>query len=338
MSINQAIPERAPIDADTFRAEVLPSARPVVLRGQVADWPIVRAARESAHALADCIRGYDRGIQSVIVEAPASTDGRLFYRDGLEGFNFERKRGGISATIDRLLALADEPDPRRIFIESMPTDEYLPNFAAEHPMSLLDPRVRPRIWIGNVITVQTHYDLFYNIACVVGGRRRFTLFPPEQVTNLYTGPLEYTPAGAPLSMVPPYDPDLGRFPRFAEAMRHAVTAELEPGDALYIPFGWWHHVQSLTRFNALVNYWWNDAAQYGSPYGALLHAALALRDLPDDQRAVWRALFDNYVFTDAEVALGHLAPEKRGLLGPPSPKRLQDVRSLLAQAFGKNQG
>ena len=38
------------------------------------------------------------------------------------------------------------------------------------------------------------------------------------------------------------------------------------------------------------------------------------------------------------VALGHLAPEKRGLLGPPSPKRLQDVRSLLAQAFGKNQG
>jgi hypothetical protein len=338
MSINKAIPERAPVDADIFRSEILPSGQPVVLRGQVADWPIVRAARESSRALADCIRGYDRGVQSVIVEAPASTGGRLFYRDGLDGFNFERKRGGISATIDRLLALADEQDPPRIFIESMPTDEYLPNFAPAHRMELLDPRVRPRIWIGNAITVQTHYDLFYNIACVVGGRRRFTLFPPEQVTNLYTGPLEYTPAGAPLSMVPPYDADLARFPRFAEALRHAVTAELEPGDALYIPYGWWHHVQSLTPFNALVNYWWNDAPQFGSPYGALLHAALALRDLPDDQRAVWRALFDNFVFTNAEVALGHIAPDKRGLLGPPSQKRLQEVRSLLAQAFGKTPG
>ena len=338
MSINKAIPERAPVDADIFRSEILTSGQPVVLRGQVADWPIVRAARESSRALADCIRGYDRGVQSVIVEAPASTGGRLFYRDGLDGFNFERKRGGISATIDRLLALADHQDPPRIFIESMPTDEFLPNFAPEHRMELLDPRVRPRIWIGNAITVQTHYDLFYNIACVVGGRRRFTLFPPEQVTNLYTGPLEYTPAGAPLSMVPPYDADLARFPRFAEALRHAVTAELEPGDALYIPYGWWHHVQSLTPFNALVNYWWNDAPQFGSPYGALLHAALALRDLPDDQRAVWRALFDNFVFTNAEVALGHIAPDKRGLLGPPSQKRLQEVRSLLAQAFGKTPG
>jgi hypothetical protein len=338
MSINTAIPERAPVDADIFRSEILPSGKPMVLRRQVADWPIVRAGRESSRALADCIRGYDRGIQSVVVEAPASTGGRLFYRDGLNGFNFERKRGGISATIDRLLALADEQDPPRIFIESMPTDEFLPDFAPAHRMELLDPRVRPRIWIGNAITVQTHYDLFYNIACVVGGRRRFTLFPPEQVTNLYTGPLEYTPAGAPLSMVQPYDADLERYPRFAEALRHAVTAELEPGDALYIPYGWWHHVQSLTPFNALVNYWWNDAPQFGSPYGALLHAALALRDLPDDQRAVWRALFDNFVFTNAEVALGHIAPDKRGLLGPPSQKRLQEVRSLLAQAFGKTPG
>jgi hypothetical protein len=183
--------------------------------------------------------------------------------------------------------------------------------------------------------VQTHYDLYYNIACVVGGRRRFTLFPPEQVGNLYPGPLEYTPAGTPLSMVPLHEPDLGKYPRFTEALRHAVTAELEPGDALYIPFGWWHHVQSLTPFNALVNYWWNDGPQYGSPYGVILHAALVLRDLPADQRAVWRALFDTLVFTDAETALGHLSPGQRGLLGPPTLERMQKVRAMLAQAFNR---
>ena len=84
-----------------------------------------------------------------------------------------------------------------------------------------------------------------------------------------------------------------------------------------------------------MNYWWNDGPQYGSPYGVILHAALVLRDLPADQRAVWRALFDTLVFTDAETALGHLTPEQRGLLGPPTLERMQKVRAMLAQAFSR---
>ena len=335
MSASGAIAERGPVDAATFRAEILSAAQPVVLRGQVADWPMTRAGRESPQALADCIRRFDRGAAVDVLEAPASTGGRLFYRDGLRGFNFERQRAQVGATLDRLLALAGEPEAPRLFIESIPTDEYLPEFGASHTMPLLAASVRPRIWIGNAVTVQTHYDLYYNIACVVGGRRRFTLFAPEQVANLYPGPLENTPAGTPLSMVPLHEPDLAKYPRFAAALRHAVSAELEPGDALYIPFGWWHHVQSLTPFNALVNYWWNDGPQYGSPYGVVLHSALVLRDLPADQRAVWRALFDTLVFTDAETALGHLTPEQRGLLGPPTLERMQKVRAMLAQAFSR---
>jgi len=335
MTAGGPITERAPVDPATFRAEIVSAAQPVVLRGQVADWPMVRAGRESPQALAQCIRGFDRGATVEVLEAPASTGGRLFYRDGLKGFNFERQKSQVGATLERLLALAGQPDAPRLFIESIPTDEYLPGFGATHVMPLLDAQVRPRIWIGNAVTVQTHYDLYYNIACVVGGRRRFTLFAPEQVANLYLSPLEYTPAGTPLSMVPLHEPDLAKYPRFAEALRHSVSAELEPGDALYIPFGWWHHVQSLTPFNALVNYWWNDGPQYGSPYGVILHAALVLRDLPADQRAVWRALFDTLVFTDAETALGHLTPEQRGLLGPPSLERMQKVRAMLAQAFNR---
>src|SRR3546814_2525666 len=51
-------------------------------------------------------------------------------------------------------------------------------------------------------------------------------------------------------------PDLTRYPRFAEALAHAMTAELEPGDAIYIPGLWWHDVQAAGPFNVLVNYWW----------------------------------------------------------------------------------
>ena len=45
---------------------------------------------------------------------------------------------------------------------------------------------------------------------MVAGRRRFTLFPPEQVANLYIGPLDLTPAGQPVSLVDQAQPDLVR--------------------------------------------------------------------------------------------------------------------------------
>jgi hypothetical protein len=251
----------------------------------------------------------------------------------MSGFNFTRGPGHISATLERLLALPDDPEGTALFIESMPTADFLPGFADAHAMPFVDPQFGPRIWIGNRVKVQTHFDLKYNIACVVGGRRRFTLFPPEQIPNLYPGPLEYTPSGTPVSMVPFGNPDPERFPRYAEALRHAQTAELGPGDALYIPYGWWHHVESLTPFNVLVNYWWNDAPRLGSPYDVLLHAALSLRDLPSDQRKFWSAMFGHFLFTDPETSMQHLAPDKRGLFGPPSPQRIQEVRKILAQAF-----
>jgi hypothetical protein len=309
-----------------------------VLKGVVDHWPAVQAARESPRALADHIRRFDRGRAASIIELPAAAKGRLFYREDMSGLNFTRYAAPIGPTLDRLLSLQDATNPVSVFIESMITEEFLPEFAAAHPMPLLDPMYGPRIWIGNRITVQTHYDLLYNIACVVGGRRRFTLFPPEQIANLYMGPLDFTPAGAPVSMVALKDPDLARYPRFAEAMRHAVSAELEPGDGLYIPYAWWHHVESLTPFNVLVNYWWNSAPKLGSPYAVLLHAAMSLRDLPADQRAVWSTIFDVLVFSDPDTALGHLAPTQRGLLGPPSAQRLRDVRNILAQAFSRSPG
>ena len=52
------------------------------------------------------------------------------------------------------------------------------------------------------------------------------------------------------------EPDLGRHPRFAEALASAQVAEMEPGDALFLPSMWWHHVESMSSFNLLVNYWW----------------------------------------------------------------------------------
>jgi hypothetical protein len=327
------IPVLQGVTRQDFESRMVSAGRPVLFKGLVADWPLVRAARESRSALAKAITAYDAGRQPFVIEAPASTDGRIFYRDDLSGFNFTRKPAGIAATLDRLLQLAESTNAPAVFLESLPAHAYLPGFAAAHRMPLLDARVEPRVWIGNAVKINTHFDLSYNIACVAGGRRRFTLFPPEQIGNLYVAPLDFTPSGAPVSLVQLTKPDLSRFPLFADAMRHACQAELEPGDALYIPFGWWHHVESLTPFNVLVNYWWDGAPDFGAPHGALLHALLTIRDLPADQRAVWESVFKQLVFTDPEVALAHLLPQERGMLGPPSAERTRKLRETLAREF-----
>jgi hypothetical protein len=333
MSELAKLPVRPGVDRRIFESEIVPAAKPVVLKDVAAHWPIVRAAKESPSALADVIKRLDVGRQPHVIEAPANTQGRIFYSDDLTGFNFTRLPASLSATVDRLLRLAQTPDPPAIFIESMAANPYLPDFAAAHQMPLLDETAEPRVWIGNAVKVNTHFDLAYNIACVVGGRRRFTLFPPEQIDNLYLAPLDFTPSGAPVSLVQFTSPDHARFPRYVEALRHARQAELEPGDGLFIPFGWWHHVESLMPFNVLVNYWWNAAPDYGPPHGALLHAVLTIRDLPPDQRAVWASMFQLLVFSDPERALGHLPPAQRGFLSPPSAQRTRRIRDMLAADF-----
>ena len=59
-------------------------------------------------------------------------------------------------------------------------------------------------------------------------------------------------------------PDFDRFPRFAAALDAAEEAELSPGDAIFIPKHWFHHVEALDLFNVLVNYWWDASETSGT--------------------------------------------------------------------------
>ena len=106
---------------------------------------------------------------------------------------------------------------------------------------------------------------------------------------------------------------------------------LEPGDAIYIPYGWWHGVESLEAVSILVNYWWAPGVPDGvaSPYDGLLQALLSFRHLPADQRAVWRTMLDYYVFECGGDPAGHLPPAAKGILGPASPALFDRMRAIL---------
>jgi hypothetical protein len=325
------------VDAAIFQNEIVPRNEPAVLRGAIRDWPAVQAGLRSNRALADYIKGFDRGQPVETLIGDPAIKGRFFYEEGLKSLNFVRKPEQIGASLERLLAHVDDAEPPALFIQSASIPDSLPGFADANALALANPTAVPRIWVGNSVTVTTHYDLSDNIACVVGGRRRFTFFPPEQIRNLYVGPIHYTLAGQPVSLVSLEEPDLARYPRFAEAMAAAQVAELEPGDAVFIPYFWWHHVKSLERFNVLVNYWWNAAEPgFGSPYDALLHAFLTLRTLPPNQRAAWRAVFDHYVFETGGDPVEHLPPDARGALGAMTPALAAQIRAGLLRRLNRS--
>ena len=212
-----------------------------------------------------------------------------------------------------LLRHREAERPFGVAMQAIPAPEILPGLQEDNPNPFVPAGVPARLWIGNQVTVAPHFDVADNLACVTAGRRRFILFPPEQTANLYPGPLDVTPATVPISMVSLDEPDLERFPRYREALDAALMAELEPGDAIYIPYLWWHGVQSLSRFNVLTNYWWNrDAIAARYPYVPLLHLTYMLyRGMPPQHRNAWRALYNHYVFEDGGDPMAPLSPQHR---------------------------
>ena len=324
------------VDDRCFREEIVAANHPVVLKGLVRDWPAVSAAT-SSEAAADYLSRFDSGAIAEAFVGPPAMGGRYFYAADMRGFNFERRSGPFGALVREIARLGDAEGAPRVYVGSAPIAQVLPGFDRDNAMTLLSPGLAASfIWVGNRSEVSAHFDLSDNIACVVAGRRRFTLFPPDQVRNLYVGPLDHTMAGQPASMVPLNDPDPARFPRFAEALAAARTTELGPGDAIYIPTLWWHHVEALSPFNMLVNYWWEDPpALAGRAFEAMVHAILAMGDISPERRDAWRALFDYYVFQRSGAPADHLPPEHRGILGPRTPQLRERIRQFLLRALSR---
>lgn len=317
---------------------LLVSHRPLVLRGLVAHWPLVRAANHSPREAAAHLKTFERrpGPPAVVTVAPPEARGRIFYNEDLSGFNFRREQVPLGVVLDTLLKYIDTQAPPAIYVASTTIDTWLPGFQDANALELPGRTPLASIWIGNRTRIAAHQDLPQNIACVAAGRRRVTLFPPAQLPNLYVGPLDFTPAGQPVSLVDFAAPDLARFPRFAEAMRHAMVVELMPGDAILIPSMWWHHMEALEPFNVLVNYWWREApAWMDTPMNALMYALMSIRDLPDEERRVWQEMFRHYVFEPGEATHGHIPEHARNTLSPLDESRARELRARLLQRLNR---
>ncbi|MET0289660.1 MAG: cupin-like domain-containing protein [Pseudoxanthomonas sp.] len=308
-------------------------AQPVVVRGLCRDWPLVVTANRSAGDFARALAALDTGVAVDVLELAAETDGVVGYNAAMDGFNYRHFKLPVREALMGLAARNQRTPPVGVALQSALIADCIPGFLQDHPMPCLPASwAQPRLWLGNRVTTPAHFDASHNLAVVACGRRRFTLFPIEQIDNLYIGPLDFAPTLSAMTVARLNPPDLQRFPRLATALRHAMTVELCPGDALYMPPLWWHQVESLEPLNALVNYWWTPpqaaAPAPMSGLGALSHAALALRQLPAAERAAWRVLFEHYVFADADP-VAHLPLDRRGMLGTLEADALEQARARI---------
>ncbi|MDJ0812246.1 MAG: cupin-like domain-containing protein [Woeseiaceae bacterium] len=328
----QKIEEWQNVDRAVFENEIFPAKRPAVLRGLLREWPAVRAARESRQSSVEYFKRLDTGTAVTAMIGPPEIEGRFFYTDDFQGFNFGSQSVSISTALDTFLSLAEDPQPPAIALQALHVPDILPSFLGDNAMPLLDSVIAPRLWMSNRSIVATHFDNNHNIAAVVCGSRRFTVFPPEQLSNLYLGPLLKTPGGTPISTVDLREPDFDRFPRFREALESAQETVLEPGDAVYIPILWWHGVESLEPLNILANYWWDDALPANhKPILALMHTIAIMSGLPEDQREVWRAFFDYFAFRKDGDPAAHLPSDLRDVLGDLSTSDRGEVLAFIAE-------
>lgn len=310
--------------------DVLTSTRPLVLKGLVADWPFVLAGQRSLQDAMEYLgRFYDGATVGAFFGAP-EIEGRVFYNDDMTGFNYEPAMLKLDAFLQKIRQHKDDDKAPALYIGSTTVDTCLPGFRDENDLDFGELNPLASIWMGNRTRIAAHYDLPDNIACNVVGHRRFTLFPPAEIENLYPGPIDFTPAGQTISLVDFHKPDFGKFPKFREALKGAEVAELEPGDAIFIPSMWWHHVEALDSYNVLINYWWRQSPAYmGPPIDVLMHALLTIRDMPAAQRKAWQGIFNHYVFEAGEATVSHIPEHRRGVLAPMNERRARALRAHL---------
>ncbi|MEJ1960294.1 MAG: cupin-like domain-containing protein [Gammaproteobacteria bacterium] len=324
--IEGSSPDRLPL------AELLAQAEPVVLKGLVRDWALVQAGLRSDDEAMSYLRSFYNGRTVGTYFGAPDIGGRLFYNDAVTELNFDVRRAPLDEVLDHIRKHLGEAQPPTFYIGSTTIDACLPGLRNENDLPFRDHGFDPlaSIWIGNRTLVSCHHDAPNNLACCVVGRRRFTVFPPEQIANLYPGPLDPTPGGQAISMVDFANPDFDRYPAFRDAIAAGRIAEMEPGDALFLPSLWWHQVQSLSAFNVLINYWWSTSPKFmGTPMNVLHHALMSLRDRPEKEKLAWKAVFDYYVFGPSTRAGEHLPAPARGELGPMDDDTARQIRAML---------
>jgi len=232
------IERRSELSVDEFERDYLARGLPVVLTGYTTKkWPLMRLSREE--------------LKNVLGTAQGVVVNEDYIKDSAS-----LKRGTIAMTyaefIDRLDSNPLSKSGVPLYMANSPVPESLYPFIEYPPYYPREVYQVPKLWLGAAGTYSgLHRDGTDNLYVQVWGRKRFLLASPDQWRCFYTWSTDLK-GGLEGCDVDPENPDLKKFPLFAQA--HIVKVDLGPGDMLYLPEGWFHHVRSL-ELSLSINFW-----------------------------------------------------------------------------------
>ena len=117
------------------------------------------------------------------------------------------------------------------------------------------------LWVGEAgNTTPLHFDTAENFLVQIYGRKKLSLFSPKDNHLLYVHNL-YTKGRMNFSQIRDLDADNHKqFPRLEQAS--VYQGIIGPGDAIYIPPGWWHEVKTLD-FGISINFFFEPSKKKG---------------------------------------------------------------------------
>lgn len=231
MARRQKVDKIATVSAEAFYARYFAANEPVLLEGFLLSWPAF--GRWSPRYFADQFGHLDIEVMC-----------ELRHNLGYEVTPYKSRRTVKMRTFVEMIE--DESASDDVYLVAQNQALRRPELGRLWRDLWFDPDwfdernafERVSLWIGPRNTVTPlHYDLQNALLTQAYGRKGVKLASPLNTPWLYNERGGY-------SRVDPDQPDLGQFPLFENASFFDVV--IEPGDALFIPYGWWHQVRSLS--------------------------------------------------------------------------------------------
>lgn len=231
----------AELNDKQFSQEFYDKSQPVVIRQSIIDWPATEKWKDVSYFQ----RNF--GYRTVPIEIGSQYTTDDWGQELMLLKDFIEKQFNDTPSSVAYLAQHD------LFgqIPQLKEDLHVPPLI--YDVGIDKDLVDVKIWFGPGGTVSPlHYDKKENFLCQVIGWKKIILIRPDDADYLYPFDSEMLFNTSQLDLTK--DLDLKRFPLAEKAKQFNVL--LGPGDMLYIPYGWWHHVTSLSP-SISVSFWWN---------------------------------------------------------------------------------
>lgn len=244
------------ISSQEFLDHYYAPSRPVVIAGELADWPASRLW--TPDYLKSRIGGSAIEYQGDRTTSPAFER----YKDNhKKQMPFDRfidmivEEEGNNAYLTAYNAASNQAALRPLDADMRPLDKFLAQ-TPENPGGLL--------WIGPAGTFTSmHHDLTNNLVVQVVGRKRIVLAAATESAKMYNDRHVFSEVGDVLGL----GDRAAEYPKLADVHFHEVI--LEAGEALFIPIGWWHQVEALS-FSVTItftNFLWPNNGWETYPMG-----------------------------------------------------------------------